>query len=58
MYTYILYNQNTYIYILNLDIGALFMPLSHQNSSHYALENVAEWAQAVRERSGHSNNFY
>ncbi len=32
------------------------MPPLHQTSSHYVLENVAERAQTVCERSGRSSN--
>ena len=38
---------------MNID---LVIPLSHQTSSHYVLENVAERAQTVCERSGRSGN--
>ncbi len=37
--------------------GVVLMPPSHQTSSQYVLENVAERAQTVCERSGRSGNF-
>ena len=44
-------NKACYLHLLYF-----LIPLSHQTSSHYVLENVAERAQTVCERSERSSN--